>query len=163
MRDAAKTHESSVSTTDSVSELRDTLAATVRKRAHDQVELWKRVPWLSLQADGRTGFGPSHYLQGYLPVAQTAGWYTVYVDLDTGDLVNASHVEQIAPDSAIMDLDIDAEKIVARLEERAQVPHGSYYDVEQQEEWRRRMAEGHGITERYERNGPRKNLPMVWD
>lgn len=132
---------------------RDTAALVrgIREFARSQVETWRRVPYLALEADGRSGFSDNYaraYRQGVWAVEASVrdGSYTVYVDLATGDLVNPfSFHEQArcvdAYDSHVLALatsidQLDAEALVVSLEAAARKPVASYYDPQAQRRWR---------------------------
>lgn len=199
-------------------------ADTVRKLVQEQVELWRQVPDLVLEVEGRKGYNArsAATFHGYYQVSPEAGgrpWSSlprVYVDCASGELVSASYIrtppipedavqeevldvleangdmlqpetvkEKLAPrydadqvDQAINEMykdglslgpdfelqverpdvspasdrlveqmaadypaRLDAERTVARLEERSDEPHSSAYDPEKQEAWRERIRE----------------------
>jgi len=93
-----------------------------------QKNLWRRVPYLALEADGRTGFGDNYsraYNGGFwaLDGSIVNGGYEVYVHLTTGNLVDAYFASNSlsvsgvdirkesklkrAKDSSILGLDLD--------------------------------------------------------
>ncbi len=124
-------------------------AEKVVREIHDysrsQKELWQRIPLLALEADGRTGFSDNYsraYHNGFwaLEGSVSSGHYSVYVDLATGELVDAYSASRsfsvcdidVPKDSTLkparnvevlnlaFNLDeLDAQKIVASLEEQA--------------------------------------------
>lgn len=127
------------------------LVRGIREYAKSQVEDWRRIPYLALEADGRSGYSDNYaraYRQGVWAVEASArdGSYTVYVDLATGELVNPfSFHEQArcvdAYDSHVLALatsigQLDAAAIVAGLEAAARKPVASYYDPQEQRRWR---------------------------
>ncbi len=66
----------------------------VRDYSRSQKEFWQRIPLLALEADGRDGFYDNYYRayrQGFwaLQSSVSRGYYSVYVDLSTGELVDA--------------------------------------------------------------------------
>ena len=91
-------------------EARDIIVGAVRKTSRDQVDLWRQVPWLALQADGRTGYLDKYsyaYYYGFwdldvtsstdlLGISDVSG---ITVDLETGELMRARSVyEPRAPE-----------------------------------------------------------------
>lgn len=132
---------------------RDTaaLVRTIREYVRSQAETWQLVPYLALEADGRSGYSDNYaraYRQGVWAIESSArdGSYTVYVDLATGELVNPfSFHEQArcvdAYDSHVLALatnldQLDAAALVAGLEAAARKPIASYYDPQAQRRWR---------------------------
>ncbi len=156
---------------ENINVLQKQLVQALRDRSHEQVEFWRQVPYLALQADGRTGHLDQYscaFYHGYwqLHSSEHSGYYHVYVDLETGDLVSASNVEQLASDDAVLNLnadELDAEKLVAELIEEGKEEHGSYYSAEAKEEWRQSVIAETGLTPIYSRGGSRKKIPFVWD
>ena len=134
----------------------------MRDYSRSQKELWQRIPLLALEADGRTGFSDNYsraYRSGFwaLDESVSGGDYLVYVDLATGELVDAYSASSsisvcdvdVPKDSALtpareeevlklaLNLDgLDAQQIVTSLEEEARAPYSSYYDLKEQEAWR---------------------------
>lgn len=158
------------STRQEIESKRASYVEALRVYALAQVEDWKRIPWLALQAEGRSGFtdeGASRYGAGYLRLVNSGGSYRIFLDLDTGELCNSFYPIKLAPDPLVMQLtpeDLTASKYIVELEERARRPTISYYDPAKQEEWRQQKIKQYGLTERYERQGPREDqTPFQWD
>lgn len=142
----------------------------LREYSRSQVELWKKIPWLALQAEGISGFSDeraSRYGTGYLRLLVEGGSYRIFLDLDTGEICSSRYPIQLAPDHDVMKLtpaDLDAQAYIDELVEYGSRPIGSYYNKDEILEWRRKMAEANNVTERYERKGPRaKETPFQWD
>ena len=146
-----------------------------------QKDLWQRVPWLALEADGRTGFLDKYscaYDSGFwqLDGSIKNGHYQIYIDLATGELIDAASVSgmplnlrdqeivispkengrKLAREEGILGLafhlnELDASMIISDLEREAQKPYGSYYKPHAQEEWRNDLREKFGLEEVYTR------------
>jgi hypothetical protein len=125
------------------------LVDSIRELSRSQSEIWKRVPFLALQADGRTGYSDQYsraYGQGYWAIESSvrSGSYRVYVDLETGELVSAFDPRIKARDEDVlmiaMNLDqIDGASIVKELKKEGTEPVSPYYNVRKQEKWRQKM------------------------
>lgn len=125
------------------------LAQKTRKASRQQRVLWQQVPYLALQADGRTGYSDQYsraYHQGYWAVESSVrgGSYTIYVDLETGELVNAYDPRRTARDEDILNIfpnlhQLDAARVVKELKAGARKPIGSYYNSKDKKERERRI------------------------
>ena len=131
----------------------DKLVLDIRKYVSTQKEFWQRVPWLALQADGRTGFNQQYSLAyergfwvvGGIPPLPISG---AYVDLASGDLVqphNAFVEYSLVPamSGCVIHLaknlnELDARNLLQELALVAKQPYPSYYDPELQEVCRAR-------------------------
>ncbi len=150
---------------DGVSRTALELVQQVREGAEQQKALWQKVPYLALQADGRTGYSDNYcraYHQGYWAVegSQVSGSYTIYVDLETGVLVNAYDPRQKARDNDILRIafglhELDAADIIAGIQAHARMPCGTYYNNKELRERKARIAsilrEGHITRTAYHR------------
>lgn len=142
----------------------------LREYSRSQVELWKKIPWLALQAEGISGFsdeGASRYGSGYLRLLVENGSYRIFLDLDTGEICSSFHPIKLASDHDVIKLtpaDLDAQAYIDELVQEGSRPIGSYYNADEIREWRRERAKAHELTERYERKGPRAaETPFQWD
>jgi hypothetical protein len=153
---------------------KNTLARDIIEHVKSQVEQWKLVPWLALQADGRTGHLDRYsmaFYHGYwtLYSSSSGGLYRAWVDLDSGELVNPFWTAEnmvITNEDLILSLstqELDTDATVAKLREQAQKKTGSYYDPKEKEAWRQKVIAQTGLTERYERGKPREKLRSNWD
>lgn len=145
----------------------------IRAFSRRQAALWQRVPYLALEADGRTGFNDNHsraYRQGVWAVDSCVnGNYTIYVDLATGELIDpfAFHEKgEIKPasDAGVLTLatklaELDAFAVVQRLEERAREPVASYYDRATQQRWREETRREYKLTAIYDAKRSRDIAP----
>lgn len=146
------------------------LVADIRAYAREQVALWRRLPYLALEADGRNGFSDNYsraYRQGVWAVESSvkSGSYTVYVDLATGELIDpfAFHANgTISPvgDAAVLALavslsELDARDIVEQLKQRSKEPVASYYEPAVQKRWREDTRRECKLTPIYDASGSR--------
>jgi len=137
----------------------------IRNYTTSQKELWQKVPLLALEADGRTGFKDNYsraYNHGFwaLEGSVNNGYYSVYVDLATGDLINPyvslNRVFEPAGKESVLKLalnlnELDAQRIVTNLEEKAQKPYSSFYNLDKHEEWRNETRAKLNLQEFYVR------------
>ena len=111
-------------------QLRIAAAEEVREAVRKQVEIWRLVPNLALEADGTTGYSDRYkmaYMHGYWDVNNRM---SVFVDLLTGELVSDFGVlggNEPRPAGYVVILDfsaelLDAERIVRELQKEAK-PH----------------------------------------
>lgn len=137
------------------------LVKRIREYARSQKALWQRVPWLALEADGRTGHGDNNsraYRLGVWALRSSArvGHYHVYVDLATGVLIDPFTFHHKkgrldpASNDAILALadridELDAAALVAELEQKAKEPHGSYYSAAEKRAWRENIRKERGL------------------
>lgn len=122
------------------------LIDTVRKLSIEQKDTWQKVPYLALQADGRTGYSDQYsraYHQGYWAIEASVrnGSYRIYVDLETGELVSAFDPRKKARDEDVLLIasnlgQIDAAWLIEKLHSRSLESVGSYYNATKQERWR---------------------------
>jgi hypothetical protein len=137
---------------DRLLQLKKELVDGIRNYARAQKELWRQIPCLALEADGRTGFSDSRaraYQFGYWTLTSSEdrllGGYGIYVDCATGELIRPSKPNEMAHDNYVLALayfsfrELDAAGIIEELRRHAQEPIGSCYSAEEQkkhEEWR---------------------------
>lgn len=144
----------------------------MRRHSESQVESWRKVPWLALQADGRVA---RFYTNSWFEVAYKNGLWTLpvsngfskiaaYVDCDTGKLVDFqlnplcdTHV--LAASAQIKDL--DAEGVIAGLIAAATEKYPGSEDAfwvapraKAAVRWRAEIAELCGLEEIYRRKRP---------
>lgn len=131
-------------TFEEVNDVARELVQKVQKVSKQQKSLWQQVPYLALQADGRTGYSDQYsraYHQGYWAVESSVrdGSYSVYVDLETGELVNAYDPRETALDEDVLSIilhlhKLDATQIVSALKAHATEPIGNYYNAKDKRE-----------------------------
>lgn len=132
--------------------------------SHAQEEYWKRVPWLALHADGRDGYSDHAaraYKFGFWPVSSSGGYYTVYVDLATGDLVSSASTPseiKTARDAYILPLaksleSLNAVALCESLEARINREVRPYMskNAEELAEWHRTQVETYRVEKIYTR------------
>ncbi len=126
------------------------LVSRVTEFSRRQKALWQKIPFLALSANGRSGYSDQYsraYGQGYWAVEASVsdGEYCVYVDLETGKLVNATDPRRPAKAEDVLRIarsldQLDAASIVKSLEVQAKEPIGSYYDAKARRERKQRIA-----------------------
>lgn len=130
------------------------VARKVREISESQVSLWQKVPYLALQADGRTGYLDQYsraYLQGYWAIESSiqGSSYAVYVDLETGSLRNGYAPQLAAVDKEIVRInlnELDAETVTRQLRELAKQPiNALFYNQLVRANWRKVVAAQLGL------------------
>lgn len=131
------------------------LVNLTRELSKSQKRIWQQVPFLALQADGRTGYSDQYsraYRQGYWAVESTVhgGSYSVYVDLETGELVSAFDPRKEARDEEVLMIasnpnQLDAVSLVTEIAKDAERPIGSYYNAQEQEKWRQETLKEYNL------------------
>ncbi len=143
---------------------RAALIASVRSFIEGQLETWRLVPLLALQADGRDG-GMGHYASAYehgmWPLHIAGGnLHRVFIDCETGNIMFLRDRRfHPAGDDHIVSLSnhfehLDPENIVSSLRSRILQPLPSWISPEQageREAARVRMQRQHNLRERYVR------------
>jgi len=120
---------------DPLTQALDKLLEELKKRALGQADLWRKIPFLALQADGRSGYSGKHaraYREGYWEISDPySGEYLGVVDCDSGELLRYEPTAPICRYSLVQILAspdlIDARGIIRSLREVAREPYGSYY------------------------------------
>jgi hypothetical protein len=141
------------------------LVTAIRDYAREQVAEWRRVPHLALEAEGRAEHCENRaraYVYGVWAVLGDTRdrRLAVYVDLATGELVDAYDFERNrvctpAQDSEVLKIalaigQLDAYALVAELEAKGRVAYASFYVATRQDEWRDGMRRKHGVTKVYD-------------
>ncbi|MDP3966562.1 MAG: hypothetical protein Q8Q04_03460 [archaeon] len=139
------------------------ISGKIREYSRSQKELWKKVPYLALEADGRGGYSSeiaNCYQRGYKKVSDF-----VYVDLENGELID--YEGKIVDDKWVAELspnlnDLDAREIISELEKDIKKEDQDFAGYESgdedyrscktNEEWRTKVRELFGISEDYTRN-----------
>jgi hypothetical protein len=129
------------------------LVADLKVYVQAQKETWQKVPWLALEADGRTGYSDGVvWREGKLriPFGSECN-YIAYIDLATGELMPFGDPRKLALLATALEL-VDAEQVVAELAERAAEPQRSYVPLQpgfrNVRAWREQMRKDYGIEER---------------
>ena len=141
----------------------------VREYSRTQNELWRRIPHLALEADGRTGHSETYglaYSYGYWHLDRE---YGIHVDLENGELVSSSNIwkgaldthllpdeKRLANDSKVAALifnlhKLDARAIMEHLKTVARKPYGSYYNAKKKDVWREETRKIYDVTEIFKR------------
>ncbi len=145
-------------------EVRDEYVAAARRASRAQVDLWRQIPWLALQVEGRDGYNDDYgtaYEQGYWNLrrgefswagaSQDTG---VSVDLETGMLIDSwsafsedsstQDEPRPASDANILKVlaapeQLDAAEIIKSLKAQIERPGNPYASKtpEEQVKWRR--------------------------
>lgn len=148
--------------------LREEAAEIVREFSRSQVEDWRKIPALALEADGRTGHSDAYsmaYQTGLWTIkgVRSNGWYMLFVDCETGELVFGGENLKPASDEVVIRAlekpeELDAAVIVEQLEAQGKEPHGSYYSEADKVAWREKVRQETGVTSPYVRT---KNPPPI--
>ncbi len=155
------------------------LAEKIRDYSRNQKELWRKVPYLALQADGHGGYSSTYqlaYIHGYWEAGES-----VYVDLENGELiqypyapwekqVEASNIKiaslissnfgRLNATAVISDL-----RVTGNGKDSSCVPIG----FKTVRKWRESLMEEYGIKKIYSRKRnmnrleSREGLSRVWD
>ncbi|MFA6603755.1 MAG: hypothetical protein WCT10_02840 [Patescibacteria group bacterium] len=155
------------------------LAESIRAYARSQKEQWRLVPWLALEADGRSGY-LDNYSRAYnlgvwaLDASRSDGGYNIYVDLATGELIRAGmfHWDQGKPtpasDREVLALaahikELDAAAIIKGLQRKSKKPTNKFYDPAKQAAWRKKIRRERGLKPVYtaDQRGP-ANLSSIF-
>ncbi len=145
---------------------RDELVAAARRASRAQVDLWRQVPWLALQADGRSGYLDKYsyaYFYGYWELER--GCCGVSVDLETGELMSSytaidewtgdEHVNPASDGSILCLLSnpklLDAAAVLEKLREKAKEPTFEHYNEDEIRQWREEIIAKRRLTPLYSR------------
>jgi hypothetical protein len=155
----------------------DALVKSIRDYARSQQELWRKVPWLALEADGRGSYNSTYAL------AYSRGFWNLYeavrddcdrvvVDLATGELLDAevayeepfeqsrkaygfAAAEDVLPLALAME-SLDAQALINSLEKELNASRASQCNEPlAQREWREKTRKKYHVQEDYVRQ-PRK-------
>lgn len=144
----------------------DALIKEIRQYSESQKELWQKVPYLALQAEGRGKhkgefvFGNLYY-NGYMHLGCTWGEYSHYasVDLETGIIVRNNYKNGPADDGLVGKLaghidEIDASIVLRHFEELASQPYDKSMciaDIDEIEEKKNVIIQKLNLKKIYER------------
>jgi hypothetical protein len=133
------------------------LANKIRDYCQSQKELWNKIPWLALQANGRGGYCDEYsrnYRLGIIALGSgsSGGCYNYFIDLATGGLVGRNGLGTMPlGDLDVISIDpreLNAEAHIERLEKACQKPDGGVgisVPDEGFELWRTSLAQQFGI------------------
>jgi hypothetical protein len=137
-------------TPDSINHQKEELINSVRDYSMNQVELWKQIPRLALEADGRSGWSDQYYLayaRKLWRLMEPPDSPATFVFLVTGDIVHRTQRDLVhASENSVLQLAanidaLDAQQIVTRLKNQIDQPHESYMDKEKSERYRQQNRE----------------------
>lgn len=136
----------------------------VRQLSRSQCDTWRRVPLHALRTQGRGGYSPKLYRayeNGLWELESSAnhkGIQRASVDLASGEIVRTSDPQELADDSAVMQVaathisELDAAKILDRLNERYARPLPPTFKSEAQlSQWHEEEAKRCRVEEMYRR------------
>lgn len=131
------------------------LANKIREFCKSQKDLWKQIPALALNADGRTGWSddlPMAYHHRFWPIMRLSEYITLTIDLNKGELGLNGYIDRPAADKDIIGLGlmiekIDASKIIEDLKNQAlhRPDHSIVYN-KKDPNWRKDLAETLGLS-----------------
>lgn len=112
-------------------------ADNLRAYSESQVDLWRKIPQLAFYANGRNGW-QDNWSRAYqhkiwaISSSTRGGYFTVFVDLNTGKLVNISYNNNFsaAQEGCIIQCnpaEFDARKEIDYLRKRIDEPVGDYF------------------------------------
>ncbi len=137
------------------------LVEAIREYSRSQKKLWQKLPYLALEADGRTGYLGTYakaYRLGYWEVqcSVNRGDYNMYVDVETGEFISPWDYQKEVPDEYVLRLalrpqEINVEQIIEELRQKAQRPTSSVYNSHKQARWRGRLRRELGLGKVYSR------------
>ena len=140
------------------------LIDAIKAYCESQVDLWRRVPDLALEADGRTGYSSNLQLcwqrglweVGASKAVSEPGRPLVSVDCASGKLVWSFTTDREPPDDAVLRLAlypdaIDAALVLSDLAIATSQDHFYAYDVAKQEAWRKKMRYEYQVKPLYKR------------
>jgi hypothetical protein len=150
-------------TKESITQDAKTLVASIRKYVKSQRRLWRKVPWLALQANGQSGgFRDALqycYLEGIWGIYVSTGhghYEYVFIDCDSGEVVSYSGFSE--SDAVVLQLlgyldDLDAASVIEKLEAKARekTPRSATKTHGELQEWREEIIERTGLKKIYRR------------
>lgn len=138
---------------------KDRLVTTIREYVRSQVDVWRHMPHMAVEADGRVGYSGDLmliYRYGYFaPNPMRVGLDTPLVDCANGELV-IFHKENVPPeplsDAEVLELHdeldrLDASAQIANLKRAALEPLLPIFNERTQREWRDRVRRECGVTD----------------
>lgn len=109
------------------------VAQSIRVFSESQVDTWRYLPYLALQADGRRGYSSFNkhlYTHGMLSLGLSSeNLYGTFIDCDSGAVLRQNcrvELDRLASDQQVLE---------------AWLPNGSMFDAAQWRTWFRRAAE----------------------
>lgn len=126
---------------EAIGSAKNTLVEMILNYSESQKEMWRKVPWLALQADGRSGWS-QHYENAYENGLWTVGpadggYYHAFVDCATGKLTGFKgkplHEKYVFMLATQLN-ELDATAVVERMYKESLKERPSFYTVE---DWQR--------------------------
>lgn len=154
-----------------IAELRLKLAGEVRELCKAQVDIWREIPWLAIEADGRDSWTHISTLGflGLWRIDADQHWYSLMVDCNSGELLRGlkpAEADDIIALSARHDL-FDAAHVRERLIRQAKFPYkgpfGGQGRLAYERKWdgrKERRRKTLGIEKMYTR---KMAIPSDWD
>ena len=140
------------------------LASLIRQCCLSQKELWQKLPYLALQAQGRGGFSDTArflYQNGYYLLGGGNGIYSAMVDCSNGEIMStvSDGAEPVSDFTLLKDVgfyELNVEKHIAYYLKMLEQPNSEMHcfintDCKTPEEWRMAEAERYGVGVVYER------------
>ena len=146
----------------------------IRAYTRSEKELWQLVPYLALQADGRSGYSSQYavaYQKGLWIIEHSLdrfSSYTVAVDCATGELVSIPNTHEKAHMADILQCasrlhEFDAAAVVLELRKAGKAPYSSCYDEAKIKAWRLNIQEECDLREMFVRKNEIPIFGFCWD
>ena len=154
------------------------LAEEIICHVRAQLSLWRRVPWLALEADGRASHDDARchaFMQGVWPAGEHArvDAAALLIDLRTGEIIRAAPFltcgwYQRPDDAEVLGLvgslaSLDAAALIARLEAECARPYADHYEPREKEEWRMRLRVELNLKKQYDEACRRRKIDLRGD
>ncbi len=146
----------------------------IRAYTRSERELWQLVPYLALQADGRSGYSSQYslaYSVGLWRIEHSLdrfSSYTVAVDCATGELVSIPNTHEKAHKEDVLRCasrlrEFDAAAVVLELRKEGKASYSKCYDEAEIKAWRLRTQEEYDLREVFIRKGEVPIFGFCWD
>lgn len=147
-----------------IADLREQLANEVRYYCRSQVAIWRTIPWLVIETEGRGGWSDSSWVARYglYQLDSSAGCYTMHVDCSDGTLLHGltpATDEQIIKISGNLAM-LDAGKIVEYLRRKMNWEYSDGGSPKAHDAAKAQERRKYKVTPEYARTKP---LPTRWD
>ena len=146
----------------------------IRAYTRSERELWRLVPYLALQADGRSGYSSQYsiaYSMGLWRIEHSLdrfSSYTVAVDCATGELVSIPNTREKAHKEDVFRCasrlhELDAAAVVLELRKEGKAPYSSCYDEAKIKAWRLKTQAECDLREMFVRKNEIPIFGFCWD
>jgi hypothetical protein len=139
--------------TENIMSLKKLLAEEIRQEIVKKVDIWKKIRYWALEADGRLGFSDRlsyAYTYGIWLIETSSHNYRAGVDLETGQLIYVANPNKTPLTDGdviiLLEYEIDADKILARLINMAKKPIYEGYDIKENNKWRQKTRKQLGLS-----------------